>query len=125
MSDKRWTLQIGDWPNGGLSVRPVATGDCRMALEDSPVPAKSAVSRRTVFRTAAKLAYAAPVVAASLHVGKYTTAAISAEPTPTCTPDGDPCEFADPGACCSLACGAPGFGTCPDTSPTPCCFNLG
>ena len=95
-----------------------------MALEDCPVPSKSAVSRRTVFRTAAKLAYAAPVVAASLKVGKYTTAAVSAEPTPTCDAIGDPCEFTDPGACCSLTCGAPGVGQCPPTSTHNCCIDF-
>jgi hypothetical protein len=65
-------------------MRAVATGDTRMALDDHTIRVSSPISRRTIIRTGAKLAYAAPLVAASMHIGAETVGAVSGDGCPEC-----------------------------------------
>ena len=58
-------------------------------------------TRRAILRRGARLAYAAPVVAATIRLSAQSAGAVSG---PTCTPNNEPCDFNDPAACCSQCC---------------------
>jgi hypothetical protein len=73
-----------------------------MAFDDVVSPDPVPTTRRAVLRTGVKLAYAAPVVAASMKLAEQASSAQVSGPT--CTPSEQPCELTDPGACCSLCC---------------------
>jgi len=60
-------------------------------------------TRRRVLKTGAKLAYAAPLVAATTKLTGGVTLAEAISGAPTCQPAGGPCAC-DPFACCSQAC---------------------
>ena len=62
----------------------VATGDSRMALDDHTVRRPTPVSRRSIIRTGVKLAYATPLVAASMRFGHETVGAVSGDGCPAC-----------------------------------------
>jgi hypothetical protein len=65
-------------------VRPVTNGDTRMALDDHTVRVSSPISRRSIVRTGVKLAYATPLVAASMRIGAETVGAVSGDGCPEC-----------------------------------------
>ena len=76
-------------------------------------------TRRTIVKTGVKLAYAAPLVAATT---KLTSGGVVAVSGPTCAPVGAPCTFPRPDLCCSLACGSGEFFDCP--TDAPCCIDF-
>jgi hypothetical protein len=65
-------------------MRAVATGDSCMALDDQTVRRPSPISRRSIVRTGVKLAYATPLVAASMRIGAETVGAVSGDGCPAC-----------------------------------------
>jgi hypothetical protein len=79
-----------------------------MAFDDAVSPAPVPTSRRAVLRTGVKLAYAAPVVAASMKLAEQATGAQVSGPaptatTPSCVPPGQIC-LTDQECCALLRC---------------------
>jgi hypothetical protein len=85
-----------------------------MSPEDRPVAFVGPATRRTIVATGAKLAYAAPLVAASFKVSAMNVAAATSPPHFVCTrPDGrcscgPGCEAQDP-CFCTTAIGSGAF----------------
>lgn len=100
---------------------------------------ESGISRRELLQKAAFSAVALPVIIGLL--APVSTEAASGGCSVTCTPDGGPCNIADPGACCGGTCinvgggvgncsgGLPPGATCCISNPAVCdsgvCFNAG